>query len=73
MTMRQQHDEVNAIQSQVESLQLQVALVPMEIEADPSTTGSSPSFEQPLLDLNFSAQDNEMDDQDPPNHLSPGN
>jgi len=71
--MRQQHDEVNAIQSQVESLQLQVALVPMEIEADLSTTRSSPSFEQPLLDLNFSAQDNEMDDQDPPNHLSPGN
>ena len=71
--MRQQHDEVNAIQSQVESLQLQVALVPMEIELDPSTNGSSPLVEQPPLDLIFSAQDNEMDDQDPPNHLSPGN
>jgi hypothetical protein len=30
-TMRQQHDEVDAIQSHVESLQMQVALAPSDI------------------------------------------
>jgi hypothetical protein len=54
----------------VESLQLQVAPTPMDIEENP---GSSPSVEQPPLDLNMPAQDNEMEKLDPSINLSPSN
>ena len=53
--MRKQHDEVDAIQSEVKNLQVQAAPTPMEIEVVPSAYGSSPTIEQPRLDLKILA------------------
>jgi len=71
--MRQQDDEVYSIWYQVESLQEQFSLVPMEIETIPFTSGASPPVEQPLLDLNMPTQDIEQEEWDHPNHFSLGN
>ena len=45
----------------------------MEIEAVHSTSGSSPFVEPPPLNLNMPAQDNEMEEHDPPDHSPLGN
>jgi hypothetical protein len=68
--MRQQHDEVDSIRFHVENLQLQAVPAPMEIEEVPSTSGSSPSIEQPPLDLNMPTLDNEMEEIGPSRPLS---
>jgi hypothetical protein len=50
-TMRQQHNEVDEIWSQVDSLQVQSTSDPMVVETTPSASGSSPPVNIPAQDM----------------------
>jgi hypothetical protein len=67
--MRHQHDEIDAIRSQVEQLLIQRVPSPLRLVNSPSSSGSSPTATQSRIDLNQPAPEEEMEDEDS-NHLN---
>jgi septal ring factor EnvC (AmiA/AmiB activator) len=63
--MHQQHDELDAIRSQVEQLQIQRVSSPLALVDSPSSSGSSPTTIQSIFDLNQPTQEEEMEDEEP--------